>query len=54
MTMRRVDLQPTEPFTADFIDRAGAFNPGALEAATAIIEEVRATGDAALRALTEK
>ena len=29
MTMRRVDLQPTEPFTADFIDRAGAFNPGA-------------------------
>ncbi|MCU7585219.1 histidinol dehydrogenase [Adlercreutzia muris] len=54
MTMRRVDLQPTEPFTADFIDRAGAFNPGALEAATAIIEEVRAKGDAALRAYTEK
>ena len=54
MTMRRVDLQPTEPFTADFIDRAGAFNPGALEAAAAIIEEVRTKGDAALRAYTEK
>ncbi|MEC4176625.1 histidinol dehydrogenase [Adlercreutzia sp. R7] len=54
MTMRRIDLQPLEPFTADFIDRTGAFNPGALTAATAIIEEVREGGDAALRALTEK
>ena len=41
MTMRRIDLQPLEPFTSDFIDRTGAFNPGALEAATAIIEGVR-------------
>ena len=41
MTMRRIDLQPLEPFTSDFIDRTGAFNPGALEAATAIIEQVR-------------
>ena len=32
MTMRRIDLQPLEPFTSDFIDRTGAFNPGALEA----------------------
>ncbi|MEC4184922.1 histidinol dehydrogenase [Adlercreutzia sp. R21] len=54
MTMRRIELQPLEPFTADFIDRTGAFNPGALTAATAIIEEVREGGDAALRALTEK
>lgn len=54
MTMRRIDLQPLEPFTSDFIDRTGAFNPGALEAATAIIEQVRQEGDAALRALTEK
>lgn len=54
MTMRRIDLQPLEPFTSDFIDRTGAFNPGALEAATAIIEQVRRDGDAALRALTEK
>ena len=54
MTMRRIDLKPLEPFTADFIDRTGAFNPGALSAATAIIEEVRTGGDAALRALTEK
>ena len=53
MTMRRIDLQPLEPFTSDFIDRTGAFNPGALEAATAIIEQVRRDGDAALRALTE-
>lgn len=54
MTMRRIDLKLLEPFTADFIDRTGAFNPGALSAATAIIEEVRTGGDAALRALTEK
>ena len=54
MTMRRIDLQPLEPFTSDFIDRTGAFNPGALEAATAIIEEVRQDGDTALRALTAK
>ncbi len=54
MTMRRIDLMPLEPFTADFIDRTGAFNPGALTAATAIIEEVRKDGDAALAALTEK
>ena len=49
MTMRRIDLQPLEPFTSDFIDRTGAFNPGALEAATAIIEQVRRDGDAARR-----
>ena len=54
MTMRRIDLQPLEPFTSDFIDRTGAFNPGALEAATAIIEQVRQEDDGALRALTEK
>ena len=54
MTMRRIDLQPLEPFTSDFIDRTGAFNPGALEAATAIIEQVRQEGDGALRALTQK
>ena len=54
MTMRRIDLKPLEPFTPDFIDRTGAFNPGALTAATAIIEQVRKEGDAALRALTEK
>lgn len=54
MTMRRIDLKPLEPFTADFIDRTGAFNPGALTAATAIIEEVREKGDEALRAYTEK
>ena len=54
MTMRRIDLQPLEPFTSDFIDRTGAFNPGALEAATVIIEQVRQEGDGALRALTEK
>lgn len=47
MTMRRIDLQPLEPFTSDFIDRTGAFNPGALEAATAIIEQVRQEGDGA-------
>ena len=54
MTMRRIDLQPLEPFTSDFIDRTGAFNPGARGAAPAIIEQVRQEGDGALRALTEK
>ena len=54
MTMRRIDLKPLEPFTGDFINRTGAFNPGALTAATEIIEEVREKGDKALRAYTEK
>ncbi|MCR2035859.1 histidinol dehydrogenase [Adlercreutzia mucosicola] len=54
MTMRRIDLKPLEPFTGDLINRTGAFNPGALAAATEIIEEVREKGDAALRAYTEK
>lgn len=54
MTMRRIDLKPLEPFTGDFINRTGAFNPGALTVATEIIEEVREKGDKALRAYTEK
>jgi histidinol dehydrogenase len=54
MSMRRITLAPLEPFDKSFLKRTGAFNPGALEAATAIIEQVRTEGDAALRALTEK
>ena len=52
--MRRVILQPTEPFASSFINRTGAFNARALAAATDIIEQVRARGDEALRDLTEK
>ncbi len=52
--MRRVILQPGEPFTDAFIKRSGAFNAQAIEAATSIIEEVRTRGDEALRDFTEK
>lgn len=50
--MRRVALKPTEPFSSALIDRTGAFNAGALEAATRIVQQVREEGDDALRALT--
>ncbi len=52
--MRRIELKPTEPFRKELIDRTGAFNADALKAATDIVAEVRAEGDAALVALTEK
>nr|WP_253904866.1 histidinol dehydrogenase [Adlercreutzia sp. ZJ473] len=52
--MRRVILNPDETFTSSLINRTGAFNARALEAATSIIEEVRTRGDAALRDFTEK
>ncbi len=50
--MRRVHLKPAEPFTSALINRTGAFNAGALEAATRIVAQVREGGDAALRQLT--
>ncbi len=52
--MRRIVLKPGEQFAASSINRTGAFNAAALAAATSIIEEVRARGDAALRDFTEK
>lgn len=50
--MRRVHLKPAEPFTSALINRTGAFNAGALEAATRIVAQVREGGDTALRQLT--
>lgn len=52
--MRRVVLKVEEAFKSDCINRTGAFNAGALASATAIIEEVRQRGDAALRDFTRK
>ena len=52
--MRRVKLAAGEAFSAGLINRTGAFNAGALTAATSIIEEVRERGDAALRDFTER
>ena len=52
--MRRIELQPTEPFRPSFINRTGAFNADALMAATRIVQDVREHGDDELRALTEK
>lgn len=52
--MRRVTLNPGEQFESSLINRTGAFNARALEAATSIIEEVKTRGDAALREFTEK
>ncbi|WP_449315440.1 histidinol dehydrogenase [Rubneribacter sp.] len=52
--MRRVILQPGETFSNAHLKRTGAFNAQALAAATDIIEDVRARGDAALREYTER
>lgn len=52
--MRRVVLGPNDSFSASLINRTGAFNASAMTAATAIIEQVRAEGDEALRQLTLK
>lgn len=52
--MRRVVLGPNDSFSASLINRTGAFNASAMTAATAIVEQVRAEGDAALRQLTLK
>ena len=52
--MRRIELQPTEPFRPSFINRTGAFNADALMTATRIVQDVRERGDDELRALTEK
>ncbi len=52
--MRRVILTSGEVFSNTHLKRTGAFNAEALTAATAIIEDVRERGDAALREYTEK
>lgn len=52
--MRRIELQPKEPFSAEFINRTGAFNAQALEAALDIVEAVRLRGDEAIAELTER
>ena len=52
--MRRVILKSDEVLSRAHLNRTGAFNAQALEAATAIVEDVRQRGDAALRELTEK
>ena len=39
--MRRVILKEGEQFKSSQINRTGAFNAGAISAATSIIEEVR-------------
>ncbi len=52
--MRRVILENGEQFDSSYINRTGAFNAGALTAATSIIEEVRQRGDEALRDFTER
>ena len=52
--MHRVILKEGEQFKSSQINRTGAFNAGAIAAATSIIEEVRERGDAALRDFTAK
>ena len=52
--MRRVILASDEQFTAAHLKRQSAFNAQAMEAATAIIEDVRTRGDAALREYTQR
>lgn len=52
--MRRVVLGVDESFSQAHLKRTSAFNAQALEAATAIIEDVRERGDGALRDYTER
>lgn len=52
--MRRVILEPGEIFSNEHLKRTGAFNAGALTAATEIIEQVRTMGDEALREYTKR
>lgn len=52
--MRRVILSPDQVFSPDHLQRLGAFNVEALEAATLIVEAVREKGDQALQDYTEK
>ncbi|WP_241155973.1 histidinol dehydrogenase [Adlercreutzia sp. ZJ154] len=52
--MRRIQLKPCEPFQDSLINRTGAFNVKALQAATEIVEDVRQRGDEALFDLTER
>lgn len=52
--MRRVILEPGEIFSNEHLKRTGAFNAGALTAATEIIEQVRTRGDEALREYTKR
>lgn len=50
--MRRIELAPNQVFEESLLNRTSAFNAEALKAATDIIAEVRAQGDAALRDYT--
>ncbi|MEG0376655.1 MAG: histidinol dehydrogenase [Raoultibacter sp.] len=52
--MRRIILQPGEPFKEKDLNRTGAFNAEALIAATSIVEDVRTRGDEALREYTAR
>ncbi len=52
--MRRVILKPSEPLSRSLVNRKGAFNAQALEAATSIVEEVRTRGDEALREFSKE
>lgn len=52
--MRKICLQEGERFEGSRIDRTGAFDKRALEAAAGIIVDVQERGDVALRELTER
>ena len=52
MSMRRVQLAAGERFDGSYLNRTGAFNAGALIAATKIVEDVRGRGDEALRVIS--
>jgi histidinol dehydrogenase len=52
--MRVIELEENELFKSSYINRTGAFNAGAMEIATNIVEDVRTRGDEVLFELTEK
>lgn len=52
--MRRITLQAGEVFNEAMLNRTGAFNAEALQAATSIVDDVRKRGDAALREYTAR
>jgi len=52
--MRKIVLEEGQEFDASMLERDSAFDADALKAATDIIADVRANGDEALRAYSEK
>lgn len=52
--MRRIKIEQGQNFKQEYLNRTGAFNAEAMSAATAIVADVRSSGDEALKEYTQK